>query len=168
MDKGCIEVVVNTRTNTLLNILKVILIVLAVCFILLGIVRLLFFIPAVLCLAGGWYCRMNAKLDYEYALVGRELRVAKILNRERRKNMGTYDLDKLEILAPEKSHRYDPYRSRNGMKVLDFSDHIPGAEGKFHAVLDDNSDLVLTIDDAPGRDLIDEIKKFAPRKVFID
>ena len=129
MELGIIEVVVNCKKNPLIGVAKVVCVILAVLLLLgglslMGILGLWALVPIVLGVAaaiGAYLANLNSNVDYEYSLVDRELRVAKILNKEKRKAVGQYDLDKLEILAPMNSHRLDSYRNRQGLKEMDFS-----------------------------------------------
>ena len=129
MELGIIEVVVNCKKNPLIGVAKVVCVILAVLLLLgglslMGIFGLWALVPIVLGVAaviGAYLANLNSNVDYEYSLVDRELRVAKILNKEKRKAVGQYDLDKLEILAPMNSHRLDSYRNRQGLKEMDFS-----------------------------------------------
>lgn len=167
MDLGVIEVVVNTGRNTLLAILRIVLIVLAVCLLILGIIaNFILLIPAAACGVGAYFADLNAIVDYEYSLVGNELRVAKILKKEKRKFLGTYDLDKLEILAPEKAHQLDSYRNSDRYKTLDYSNHND-AEHRYQAYLDGSQRVILTIDSEEGERLIKSIRQVAPSKVIL-
>lgn len=167
MDLGVIEVVVNTGRNTLLAVLKVVLIVLAVCFLLLGIVLAWpLLIPAAACGVGAYFADLNTEVDYEYALVDNELRVARILKKEKRKKVGTYDMGKLEILARENAHQLDAYRNSDRYKTVDCASKND-AEHRWAAYVDGNQRILLTIDSEEGERLIKSIRQFAPSKVIV-
>lgn len=167
MDLGVIEVVVNTGRNTMLAVLRIVLIVLAVFFLLLGITAWWpLLIPAAACGVGAYFADLNAIVDYEYSLVDNELRVAKILKKERRKFLGTYELDKLEIMAPEKAHQLDAYRNSDRYKTLDYSNKSD-AEHRFQAYVDGRMRILLTIDSEEGERMIKMIRQFAPSKVIM-
>lgn len=167
MDLGVIEVVVNTGRNTLLAVLKIVLIVLAVCFLLLGIVmNFILLIPAAACGVGAYFADLNTEVDYEYSLVDNELRVAKILKKEKRKALGTYDMGHLEILAAENAHQIDAYRSSDRYQTLDYSNKADAAH-RWHAYIDGNTRILLTIDSEEGERLIRSIRMLAPSKVIV-
>ena len=175
MELGIIEVIVNRKRNPLMGVAKVLCIVLAVIFMLgglmfMGTIGLWALIPiaiGVVAMVGAWFASMNSCIDYEYSLVDRELRVAKILNKERRKAIATYDLDKMEILAPIRSHELDSYRNRQDVKECDYSTREASREATTYlCFLEGSQKLVLDIDGSEGEKLLRAIRTFAPRKVF--
>jgi hypothetical protein len=175
MDLGVIEVVVSRKKDTLMSFLKILLVMLAVCFIL---IAMLFigagsFIIGLLALAigigaavGGYFAGLNVQIDYEYSLVDRELRVARINNKEKRKFMGSYDLDKMEILAPEKSYQLGSYKNRKAEKEFDYSDKEES--GRYILWLEDKSKFILTLRGEEAQTMLSEIRRFAPRKVVLE
>lgn len=177
MEFGVIEVVVNCKKNPLIEAAKVVCVILAALFLLgglsmMGVIGLWALIPivlGVLAAVGAYMASMNSNVDYEYALVDRELRVAKIMNKEKRKAIAQYDLDKMEILAPMNSHQLDSYRNRQNLKELDFSSHdSERAASTYCCYLEGNEKLVLDLADADGEKLLNAIRMFAPRKVFTE
>ena len=107
MDTGCLEVVVNTKTNTLMKVLQYIAIVLAVCFcLLIFIVHIAFSVPMIGCLAAVYFTWLECAVDYEYAYVDKEIRVAKTQQKQRRKELAVYDLTKMEVMAPSGQRCY--------------------------------------------------------------
>ncbi len=176
MDLGVIEVVVNTKKNTLLSVIKVVLIILAVCFILLGITMAgVSLVPAIVLLllgvgaiVGAYFADLNSIVDYEYSLVDRELRIAKILKKERRKFLGTYDLSKLELAGPEGAYQLDTYKNSDRYKVVDVSNHDESdTANRYSMYVDGKTKLVLTIDSDEGKVLIKCVRDFAPSKVVM-
>lgn len=174
MELGVIEVVVPRKKSSLLGVAKVLCTVLAVILIFLGltvmnIIGLWALIPLVLGVAAGigaYFASMNSNVDFEYSLVDRELRVAKILNKERRKSMAKYDLDKLEIMAPMKSHELDSYRNRQNTKEADYSTRDASRENTtYWCFLEGNQKIVLDLAGSDGEKLLNAVKMFAPRKV---
>lgn len=178
MELGVIEVVVNRRKSGLISFLRILCIIGAVVFLFLGMalmgaVGLIALIPlgiGVACIVGAWAARMNSQIDYEYSLVDRELRVAKIMNKERRKSVGKYDLDKMEILAPSSSHQLDSYHHMQDVKTLDYSAKDPSqADSLYELYIIDQSTkerLLLNLADEEGEKLLNSVRMFAPRKVF--
>ena len=59
-------------------------------------------------------------IEYEYLYLDKEISVDKIMAKTRRKKMTTIDVNKVEIMAPVKSHQLDSYRNRQ-TKVTDLS-----------------------------------------------
>ncbi|MBQ9643841.1 MAG: hypothetical protein IJV26_07360 [Lachnospiraceae bacterium] len=170
MDIGCIEVVVSRKPNTLFKFLRVLLIMLAVCFLFLGLVGIMAaFIPGIGCLVGYYFVNMNVGIDYEYSYVQKELRIAKIMNKERRKEVATYDLEKMEILAPVRSWHLDSYKNRQIAKDVDYSS---GEEKQpdpcYYLYLEGNTRVKLELEGEEATQLLDAVKQMAPRKVFTD
>ncbi len=170
MDIGCIEVVVSRKPNTLFKFLRVLLIMLAVCFLFLGLVGIMAaFIPGIGCLVGYYFVNMNVGIDYEYSYVQKELRIAKIMNKERRKEVATYDLEKMEILAPVRSWHLDSYKNKQIAKDVDYSS---GEEKQpdpcYYLYLEGNTRLKLELEGEEAMQLLDAVKQMAPRKVFTD
>ena len=170
MDIGCIEVVVSRKPNTLFKFLRVLLIMLAVCFLFLGLVGIMAaFIPGIGCLVGYYFVNMNVGIDYQYSYVQKELRIAKIMNKERRKEVATYDLEKMEILAPVRSWHLDSYKNRQIAKDVDYSS---GEEKQpdpcYYLYLEGNTRVKLELEGEEATQLLDAVKQMAPRKVFTD
>ncbi|MDE6915226.1 MAG: hypothetical protein K2P39_00295, partial [Lachnospiraceae bacterium] len=51
-------------------------------------------------------------IEFEYLYLDKEISVDKIMAKTRRKKLVTLAVDKIEIMAPEKSHQLDSYRNR--------------------------------------------------------
>lgn len=169
MEVGCLEVVVNRRSNTLMRVLFIAAIFLAVCFVILAFMfHILLLIPAAGCAAAAYYAWLESDVDYEYAYVDRELRIAKIMRKQKRKEIGVYDLTKMEIMAPVSSHQLDGYRGRN-LNVLDFSTgKDQPQENRYAVILDDNTELILDLDGEYGRQIITQIRTYYPRKTYMN
>ena len=127
MDTGCLEIVVKRANNPLKKVMQIVAAALAaVCVLGLFVFGVFSLIGAVLFAALAWYLSQDLNIDYEYAYVDRELRVAKIINKSRRKEVAVYDLNEMEVMAPEKSHHLDSYNNRN-LPVTDYSSHMEPA-----------------------------------------
>lgn len=179
LDEGCIEVVVRRGKSVSMSLLRVLCIVLAICFFFMAIVLsgsgasivVVFIMVALVFVMGflAWYLQRYTFIDYEYALVDRELRVAEILNKENRKHLGTYDLNKMEILAKATSDKLHDYQNRQVEKNLDFSNHHSDDKNRFVMYLDDTKiQLTLDPENPEVEKMIRSIRTFAPRKVVMD
>ena len=167
METGCLEVVVNRKTNTLMKALHYGAIVLAVCFLLSSfVVHLAMIVPAVGCAVGAYFAWLESVVDYEYAYVDREIRVAKIQQKERRKDIGVYDLTKMEVMAPFGSSHLDEFRNSN-LTVIDYSsgedDNKPF---RYEVVMEGGSKLILDMVGEYGEQIITVLRTYFPRKVF--
>ena len=115
---------VKKKANGLMSALKVLLIGITVITGLLGFMGLIvFLIIAVVAGVGAYFVSLNANLEYEYLYVDKQLTVDKIMARTRRKKVETFDLERMEILAPIKSWHLDDYKNRQ-LKVVDYSSGV--------------------------------------------
>lgn len=103
-------------------------------------------------------------IEYEYLYLEKEITIDKIMAKQRRKRAVTISVDKIEILAPVKSHELDSYRNRDG-KVIDYSAGQDLPEQKQYMLFYDGSQKYLL---NLSEDFAKTIKGIAPRKVFLD
>ncbi len=130
----------------------------------LGTANLIFFIVTILLGVLTYFVYQRTDLEYEYLYLDREINVDKIMAKTKRKRLVTLSVDKMEILAPIKSHQLDSYRNRD-VKSFDYSagEDIQGQ--KLYALYyEGNQKYVLNLDE----DFVKTIKGIAPRKVFMD
>lgn len=169
MDTGCLEVIVNRKPNTLIKAVCYGACVLTVCFCLLAFMTsLLFLIPAALCAAAANYFWLESAVDFEYVYVDKELRIAKIMQKQRRKELAVYDLTQMEVLAPVGSYHLDGFKNKD-LKVIDYSSQ--GDENKasrYALILSDGTELILDMVGDYSSQILDLIRTFSPRKVFRD
>ena len=110
MDTGCLEIVVKRANNPLKKVMQIVAAALAaVCVLGLFVFGVFSLIGAVLFAALAWYLSQDLNIDYEYAYVDRELRVAKIINKSRRKEVAVYD--KILVLDLEGEYAEEIFRS---------------------------------------------------------
>ena len=84
-------------------------------------VSLFFFIGAVVCGVISYviYFRRTV-VEFEYTYMDKELRVDRIYNQSKRKQVDVFDLNKTEIIAPDDSFHLDNYKNRDVI-VSDYS-----------------------------------------------
>ena len=103
-------------------------------------------------------------IEYEYLYLDKEINIDKIMAKTRRKRVATISVEKMEILAPEKSHQLDSYRNRN-VKAADYSAGHDMPDQKLYVLYSEgNQKYLLNLDE----DFVKTIKGIAPRKVFMD
>lgn len=103
-------------------------------------------------------------IEYEYLYLDKEISVDKIMAKTRRKKVTTIDVNKIEIMAPEKSYQLDSYRNRQ-TKVTDLSAGHDLPEQKLYWVYyEGNQKFLMNLTE----DFAKTIKGIAPRKVFTD
>ena len=167
METGCLEVVVSRRTSTLVKVIRFGAIILTVCFCFLTfLVHFLMLLPAAGCAVLAYLAWLESVVDYEYVYVDKEIRIAKIQQKQRRKELSAYDLNKMEIFAPIGSSHLDSVKGRD-LNVLDYSsgddDNKPA---RYALVMEDGTELILDMIGEYGPQIVDIMYMYYPRKVF--
>lgn len=103
-------------------------------------------------------------IEYEYLYLDKEITIDKIMAKTRRKRVLTIDVNKIEILAPEKSYQLDSYRNRQ-VKADDYSAGHDLPEQKLYVMFYDGSKKFLL---NLTEDFAKTVKGIIPRKVFLD
>ena len=103
-------------------------------------------------------------IEYEYLYLDKEITVDKIMAKTRRKRVLTIDVNKIEILAPEKSYQLDSYRNRQ-VKATDFSAGHDLPDQKLYVMFYEGSQKYLL---NLTEDFAKTVKGIIPRKVFLD
>lgn len=109
-----------------------------------------------------FFPRMNS-IEYEYVFCDGQLDFDKIMGNAKRKTALRIDFDKVEIMAPAKSHSLDSYNHIQQLKVKDFSSQNP--EAKVYAIIVRKDNEVNKVLFEPNEKMIACIKQKAPRKV---
>ena len=160
-----VECMVKKKANGLMSALKVLLIGITVITGLLGFMGLIvFLIIAEVAGVGAYFVSLNANLEYEYLYVDKQLTVDKIMARTRRKKVETFDLERMEILAPIKSWHLDDYKNRQ-LKVVDYSSGVEQQPDIRYSMIYNGEKRVIF---EPNAEMVAAIKSIAPRKVFTD
>ena len=158
MNETYVEWLVKRKTPAYMTLLKILTIMLTVCFVLLGFFLLPAMIIAVLLGVAAYFVYLNSDVEYEY------LYVDKVMAKSRRKRVATYDLGKIEILAPIKSWHLDNYKNRTD-KTVDYSSGEEKQPDRRFAFFYDGKQRVLI---EPNEEMIKAMQTVAPRKVFKD
>ena len=103
-------------------------------------------------------------IEYEYLYLDKEITVDKIMAKTRRKRVAQIDVNKIEIIAPEKYHQLDSYRNRQ-VKAKDLSAGHDLPEQKLYWIFYEGSQkYVMNLTE----DFVKTVKGIIPRKVFTD
>ncbi|MBO7601036.1 MAG: hypothetical protein J6S95_07810, partial [Lachnospiraceae bacterium] len=78
--------------------------------------------------------------------------------------VGTYELDKIEIMAPLNSWHLDSFKNRT-FKEVDYSSGVAGQPEKRYLFYYNGEQKVIF---EPNAELVKLARNAAPRKVFID
>ena len=114
--------------------------------------------------AGGYYVGMLGEVEYEYLYMDKELSVDKILAQANRKKVATYSMERMEIMAPFKSHRLDDYKNRQ-VKVIDYSIGVEEQPDRRYAFFYEGGEKIII---SPSEEMVKVMKNANPRKVFSD
>ncbi len=125
-------------------------------FFIMGVALVLFYI---------YFIVPGTDIEFEYLYLDKEITVDKILGKEKRKNMGVYSLDKIELMCPSRSER-GAYKNASGnLMVYDYTSRTESTEYEpYDIFLEGNVKIVL---DLPV-DFVKMVQTNAPRKVFMD
>lgn len=167
MSETYVECLVKREPSVVGRLVKTVLIMLTVVFMLLGFIGAYYGAPLVLGLAtaaGAYFVHLNTYIEYEYLYLDKEISVDKIKAQTRRKRVATFEVDRLEILAPIKSYHLDNYRNRTA-KVTDYSiGREEQPDKRYVMYYDGNQQIILS----PNEELVKAIRTVSPRKVFLD
>ncbi len=164
MNETYVEWLVKRKTPAYMAFLKILFTVLAVFFVLIGLLLLPALLIGVICGVAAYFITLNADLEYEYLYVDKELTVDKVMAKSRRKRVAVFSLDKMEIVAPVKSWHLDNYKNRSG-KAVDYSSGEEKQPDKRFVFYYDGQKKVIF---EPNEEMIKAMQTVAPRKVFKD
>lgn len=165
MSETYVECLVKRESSVLFKLARFVLIMMtAVC----GLIGLAgYLIPLLIALAtgvGAYFVYLNTDIEYEYLYLDRELCIDKIMAKSKRKRVASFEIDRMEIIAPIKSYRLDNYRRREG-KTVDYSiNREEQPDLRYMMFYEGNQKVLLS----PSEELINAIRNVAPRKVFMD
>ncbi|MBE5830561.1 MAG: hypothetical protein IJJ64_02425 [Butyrivibrio sp.] len=167
-DNSYVECLVSSKASPLMVVLKGITLALTIVFFISAFLLGFGLVGMILMIASGvayYFVSLNASIEFEYQYCDREITVDKVLNKSRRKNIGKYDVGRIEAMAPSKSYHLDEYKNKT-YKVLDFSarEKDPQPDPTYTIYYDGKEKIILE----PTKEFVEAIKNVAPRKVFLD
>lgn len=166
MNETYVEWLVKQKTSILLKPLSYLLYIVGAIVLLLGmgVTNIPFIIIGVVLGVGGYFAQMRSAVEYEYLYVDREITIDRILGKSRRKKMATFDLGKVEVMAPMNSHHLDAYTGRN-YKTVDYSSkQKKEPEARYVFYYDGQQKVVFE----PNEAMLKAMRFVAPHKVFTD
>lgn len=164
MNETYVECLVKKKTPVYMKFLKILTMMLAGCFILIGIVYLVGLLLGLIFGVAAYFIYLNADLEYEYLYVDKELTIDKVMAKSRRKRVATFDLNKIEIAAPIKSWHLDNYKNRTDKAVDYSSGEEKQPDGRFVFFYDGQKKIIFE----PNEEMVKAMQFAAPRKVFKD
>ena len=166
MNDAYSELLIKKEQSAKEKIIKFLLIGLIAVTAVMGFVIIFAWIATLLLGVVAYFILPNLDLEYEYVYVNGELDVDKIMSKSKRKRLKSFDLAKLELMAPVNSHRMDYQNHNTNLKVLDYSSG--NKNHKVYAMIIPDEKEVNKVLIEPDRELLENIKKSCPRKVFED
>ncbi len=163
MSETYVECLVARKSSFPLRLLKTLLMMLTVCFFIVGMMNLVALVVAIVLGVASYFAYMNADIEYEYLYLDKEISVDKVLAKSKRKKAAVYSIDKMEVLAPVKSYHLDAFRNRE-LKTVDYSSGEADDKNKYVMVYEGNVKVILE----PNAEMVKAIQAVAPRKVFTD
>lgn len=111
-----------------------------------------------------YFVSLNTNLEYEYLYLDKEITVDKIMNRTKRKKAAVFEVDRIEVIAPIRSHHLDSYKNRK-CKTLDYSIGEEKQPDNRYVMYYNGEKRILL---SPSQEMLKAIRTVAPRKVFVD
>lgn len=145
--------------------IKTLLIVLTVIFCFIGFNFAPAFLVAIATGIGAYFAYMNADIEYEYLYLDKEITIDKVMAKSKRKRVDSYDMERLEIIAPINSHQLDSYQNRTMKKTVDYSSGRTESPDKRYVMVYDGNIKVIW---EPNEEMLKAVRMIAPRKVFTD
>lgn len=160
-----VECLVARKPTFMRNFIKTLLIMLTVVFCLIGVAFVPGFLLAIIVGIGAYFAYMNADIEYEYLYLDKEISVDKIMAKSKRKKAASYNMERMEIIAPINSHHLDSYRNLTVKKTVDFSSgYVDSPDKRFVMIYEGNIQVIWE----PNPEMLKAIRLIAPRKVFTE
>lgn len=112
-----------------------------------------------------YFVHMRADIEYEYLFVERELSIDVIRAKSKRKRIAEFEINRMEIFAPQGSHRLDEYKNRK-LPVKDYSSHLSDTNPYVMIYMGDKELQMVILEGSEA--LTKCFYNAAPRKVFKD
>jgi len=158
-----VECLVRAKGSGMWKFLKILLIMLTVVFVLLSLMGvILLFVFAIATGVGAYFAGLRTDVEYEYLYLDKELTIDRIMAKTKRKRVGVYKLDRMEIFAPIKSYHLDNYKNRQ-CTVKDYSIGEELKPDRRYVFYYEGGEKIIV---SPSEDLVKAMKFVAPRKVF--
>lgn len=164
MDDFYIEQIVNRNDEKKTSAVRLLVITVAVILFLAGAFTgfgLLIFAGLAICFIGLYFLVPMTNVEYEYLYMSKELSVDKIYNKERRKKMGSWDLNNMESL---KLQQNQATAANAGEKLFDFTSGEDSATC-YELVIKEKGTVRIVFE--PNEELLKAIKSQFPRQTNI-
>lgn len=164
MSEAYVECMVARKQNPFATVIKIFVYALAGAFCVMGVIGYTaMFVPGLAFIAVGYFLLPGMDLEFEYLYLDKELTIEKVLAKQKRKKVLTLDLNKMEIIAPIRSHELDSHKNRK-VPMLDCSSQKADANPFIIVYHDNNKEEMICFE--PNAEMLKAIKTVFPRKVL--
>ena len=101
-DNSYVECLVSSKASPVMVVLKGVTLALTVIFVISALLLGFGIVGMILAIVAGvayYFVSLNASIEFEYQYCDREITIDKVLNKSRRKNIGKYDVGRIEAMA---------------------------------------------------------------------
>ncbi len=164
MNESYVECMVARKQNPFAAVIKILVYALAGAFCVMGVIGYtVMFVPGLIFIAAGYFLLPGMDLEFEYLYLDKELTIDKVLAKQKRKKVLSIDLNKMEVVAPLRSHELDSYKSRK-VPMLDCSSKKEDTRPYVIVYHDNNKEEMVCFE--PNAEMLRAIKTVFPRKVI--
>lgn len=160
-----VECMVERKVSPVMKFMRILLIMLCAAFAFLGLLG--YAVALFLAIIFGvlaYIVSLNCTIEYELLYLDHEISIDKISGKSRRKRVATYEVDRMEIMAPLNSYHLDGFKNRQ-VKVKDYSSGLESQPEKRYAIYyEGNEEIIIE----PSEDFVKAVYNVAPRKTFKD
>lgn len=110
-----------------------------------------------------YYISGYTDVEYEYLYLDRELTIDKIYNQSKRKRIGVYSLEKVNVFAPVRSAHLDRF-GKISEKPIDYSVGLEDPDKRYIMFYEGKQQILLS----PSEDMVRMMRNVAPHKIFVD
>ncbi len=123
----------------------------------------LFFVPALIFTFLWIWQKFYTNIEYEYTYYDGELRLAKITNKAKRKNLMAVSLEDVLAIAPKGDRSVYKYENDNALKYKDFTSGTKN--GKVYELIFKGEKDMCRYEFEPDEEMLDAIRVKYPRTV---
>lgn len=129
------------------------------------VIKIVLFVLTIGMIAFSWfYVFPRTEVEYEYLYCDKTISVDVIYSKSSRKSLASYELDRIDIIAPLGSHRLDEYKNKK-MEVKDYSSGMDSDLHKPYVLIyTGNTKVILDLPE----EFVKMVQNNGPRKVFTD
>ena len=122
----------------------------------------IFLVPAIIAITL-WVWRFRRNIEFEYTYYDGDLHIAKIINKAKRKNIVSVNMEDVLMIAPKGDRSIYKYENDNSFKYKDLTSSSP--EAKVYKVVFKGEKGMCCYAFEPDEEMLDEIRIKYPRAV---